>query len=117
MALSSPKAILRDRDGQALPRRRPCLKCSKLISAYAPASDRFCFACAPHVDDEPPRDPALYCPHGHLRVDCEVTRVDRSRPSRVKTECRIYKAERNAKRDRSAAAIAARELERERRTA
>jgi hypothetical protein len=30
-----------------------------LCSAYAPASDRLCISCAPRVDDEPPRDPAL----------------------------------------------------------
>jgi hypothetical protein len=118
VALTDPGFRLRGpRDRGLLPARRPCLRCRTLISAYAPASDRFCFACAPLVEDEPPRDAALYCSSGHLRAEFEVTRGDRSRASGVKKECFACKVDRNARRDRSAAAIAARELELGRRAA
>lgn len=112
--LSDPRSRLRGRDGEPLPERRPCLRCSTLISAWAPASDRLCLSCAPLVDDEPPRDPGLYCPKGHLRADFEVVIVDRSRRSGRKRTCSECKRLRDKSRDQSAAAIAARQLEQER---
>ena len=111
MALSSPRHRLRGR-GALLPERRPCLRCSALISAWAAAADRFCILCAPTAADEPLRDPALYCSNGHLRAEHEVMRVDRSRPSGVKPECRACHADRLRKRDRTVGAIEARLLER-----
>ena len=115
--LSSPDSRLRGRGGELLPARRPCLRCDGLISAYAPASDRFCLRCAPNVEDEPPFEPALYCPKGHLRSEFEVARIDRSRASGAKRECLACKRdrERDRERDRSRAALEARELERKRR--
>ena len=112
MALSSPRYRLRGHGGELLPERPYCLRCSALISAWAAPGDRFCIVCAPLVADEPPFDPALYCPQGHLRAEFEVTRTDRSRPSGVKTECRACKAIANKNRDRSVGAIEARLLER-----
>jgi hypothetical protein len=109
--LSSPETRLRGRGGELLPPRRPCARCGAVISAWAEASDRFCGACAPRVDDEPPRDPLLYCPKGHLRSEFEVIRVDRSRPSGFKLECSECHRERNAKRDRSKAATERKQIE------
>jgi hypothetical protein len=112
VGLSSPGARLRGRAGELLPKRRACVRCGTLISAYATASDRYCLLCAPRVDDEPPHDPALYCARGHLRSDFEVVRIDRARASGVKTECLACKRdrERDRHRDRSRAALEARAL-------
>lgn len=114
MPLSSPAARLRGRGGELLPARRPCLRpgCGTLISAHAPATDRFCWSCAPRVDDEPPYDPSLYCSRGHLRSEFEVRRRNGSKD---KPECSECHRLRNLKRDRSAAGKAAHELERQRR--
>jgi hypothetical protein len=117
VALSDPRSRLRGRDGELLPARRPCERCGTIISAYAPASDRFCLRCAPLVDDEPPRDPALYCPNGHPRAEFQVVIVDRSKASGVKKRCSECKRLGDAARDRSAAATAARALERRRQVA
>jgi hypothetical protein len=116
VALSDPRSRLRGRDGEFLPQRRPCLRCSTLISAWAPASDRLCIRCAPLVDDEPPRDPALYCPHGHLRAEFEVVVPRRSRRGGqgVQRKCKECKRLGDAARERSAAAVKARQLERDR---
>jgi hypothetical protein len=117
VALSDPRARLRGRDGELMPARRPCEACGALISAYAAASDRFCLLCAPRVDDEPPRDPALYCPKGHLRAEFEVVIVDRSRGSGIKKTCVECKRLRDRTRDQSGGAKAARALERRRQAA
>jgi hypothetical protein len=114
VALSDPQSRLRGRDGELLPARRPCEGCGTVISAWAPASDRFCLCCAPRVDQEPPRDPSLYCPQGHLRSEFEAVRVDRSRPSGFKSRCRECDRIFFAGRDRTAGGKAARELERRR---
>jgi hypothetical protein len=115
VALSSPDFRLRGRNGELLSERRPCLGCAALISAYAPASDRFCLLCAPLVDDEPPFDPALFCPKGHLRADFEVRRIDRSRGAGVKKECLACKRDRERERDRDRSRAALEELEQQRR--
>jgi hypothetical protein len=60
VALSDPSARLRGRDHVLLPKRRPCQGCGALLSAYAAPSDRFCLCCAPLVEQEPRRDPALW---------------------------------------------------------
>jgi hypothetical protein len=117
VALNDPRSRLRGRDGELLPAGRPCEDCGTIISAYAQASDRFCLRCAPTEDDEPPRDPALYCPKGHLRAEFQVVIVDRSKASGLKKRCSECKRLADAARDRSAAAIAARALERRRRVA
>lgn len=57
-------------------------------------------ACAPRVDQEPPFDPALYCPKGHLRAEWEVERIDRTRASQRKRECRACKRDREPNRVR-----------------
>ena len=112
MALTDPRSRLRGRDGELLPERWACLRCSGLISAYAPASGRLCISCAPLVDDEPPRDPALYCPSGHLRAEFEVVVVRRSRQSGVQRKCSESKRLQDKSRDRSTAAVEARRLAR-----
>jgi hypothetical protein len=112
VALSDPSARLRGRDHVLLPKRRPCQGCGALLSAYAAPSDRFCLCCAPLVEQEPRRDPALYCPNGHLRADFEEVRVDRSRASGIKRRCRACKQSEDKGRDRKAGPKAARALER-----
>jgi hypothetical protein len=112
VALSDPGARLRGRDGELLPARRPCERCGAVISAWALASDRFCWCCAPHVDDEQPRNQALYCKRGHLKAKHWIEIVDRSKPSGVRRRCSECKREDDASRDRSAAGKAARELKR-----
>lgn len=122
MALSDPRSRLRDRNGELLRTREPCLGCGALLSAHAPPTDRFCWSCAPRVDDEPPFDQALYCSKGHLRADFEEMRIDRWRisatnPLGLKRECKECHRLRNLERDRSAAGAARRDLERQERAA
>lgn len=119
VALSHPRARLHGRDGELLPARRYCLNPSclpgggrALLSAHADPGDRFCIVCAPRVDDEPPRDPTLYCPAGHLRAEHERVVTDRSRKNGEKRECAECKRLRDAGRDRSRSAIEARQLDR-----
>jgi hypothetical protein len=112
VALSSPETRLRGPDDGLLPARRSCLGCGGLISAYAAATDRFCSPCAPLESDEPPLDPELYCPRGHLRSEFWVERTDNSRPSGVRGYCIACKREDDAKRDRSKAGLERKRLER-----
>jgi hypothetical protein len=117
VALSDPRSRLRGHNGELLPTRRWCAGCAGLISAWAPASDRFCWGCAPRVDDEPPLDPALYCKRGHLKAQFWVVIVDRSRTSGERGRCSECKRADDSKRDRSAEAKAERAAERPRRAA
>jgi hypothetical protein len=111
VALSDPLSRLRALDGVLLPERRACLRCGAIVSAYAEPWERFCWPCAPLIEDEPPFDPALYCSKGHLRAEFERMVVDRSRKSGFHKECSECKRLRDAGRDRSAPAVEA-QLER-----